>query len=657
MLFISSYLVLSVINKRNDRIYGFLYLLLIAFSQIIFSFEALSLFNAISKNNYLICNLFFLLGSLLIFKKTKAELYIPKIKEELFKIKFALKSDKLLLFCSVCFLLFIILLIINVFFININTGDCLSYYFPRAIKWIEQGSISHFMTHNARELVMPVNFDILYMMHFIFLKTEKYTGIYSFTGYLGAIYVLYMFVKALGFSIRRALWCVLIFSSFSMVLLEAYIPCYELASGFLLISSLFLFFIHVKYDNKISIYFSSLALALAIGVKTIAIISLPALFFLFIVILFVYKSKKIKQTTLLYLLFFTLNFIIFSSYNYILNYIHFKNPVSSEELIILHSFFGGVRGWFCNFLRHLLMLFDTSGLYIDFPSKIAEIFQYKILNFFGYSADDYLSASFPMEYKYMPQLSFYDSVLGICGLFVFIPSLIKAFIKKKFNKKNIITAALSLAFFINLACLSGATVFMKYNNRFMIVFALLSAPVLLYSYSKKTNLYKIIICILIFFCLVLNTGTESLKAIHNGTEKKKINVSEERLIYERMKDMPKGRVALFAKAAHRSPYYFKKLDFKGFRTEQTLLENISEYNLDDYDYIIALQVQTRSNLLLKPADDKLAKEICTYTDKNIKPTDNLDDAVLVFCNVPHEYFARNGFRLLFATPNYVVLKK
>ena len=78
-------MILNVIIKNKKDSSGFLYFLLIAFSQIVLSFEILSLFKLISKNGFFICNIAFFIISAILYIKEGKPLYKNEIKDEIKK--------------------------------------------------------------------------------------------------------------------------------------------------------------------------------------------------------------------------------------------------------------------------------------------------------------------------------------------------------------------------------------------------------------------------------------------------------------------------------------------------------------------------------------------------------------------------------------------
>ena len=307
---ISSYFITSCIMKKEQtNNLGVIYFLLICFSQIILSFELLSLFSLISEKFFIMVNKIIFLSSLVFWIKSSKPIYKPKIFDELKNIIESLKQDKLLSFISICFIVFLISELFVALFFPITFGDTLKYTFTRCTSWIQNGNINHFVTPDTRELIMPVNLEFLYTWLFLFIKKENGTAIFSYISYLGAIYLIYNFLGELKFEINKRLWAIFAFSSFALIGVMAYSPCSDLLLGTLILSSTYLFYIYCKNGNKTAIYFASLAYAIAIGTKTTAIMMIPATSIIFLVFLIQFK-KDIKKSFLLFSIPFLINFLI-----------------------------------------------------------------------------------------------------------------------------------------------------------------------------------------------------------------------------------------------------------------------------------------------------------------------------------------------------------
>ena len=165
-------------------------------------------------------------------------------------------------------------------------------------------------------------------------KSEQGIAIFSYISFLGAIYLIYNILKEFGICIRKRLWAIFSFSSFALVAILAYTPCADIFIGSLILSGIYLFLVFLKENDKTAFYFSTLSIALASGSKTTAIIVIPSIAIMFAIITFKYKKEYFWKITFSYTGLLILNFLIFSSYNYILNFIElcpFSSPKNSPS--------------------------------------------------------------------------------------------------------------------------------------------------------------------------------------------------------------------------------------------------------------------------------------------------------------------------------------
>ncbi len=675
---ISSYLIVPVINKKNRNIDSFLCFLLIAFSQIVLSFEILSLFKSISANGILICNIIFFITSLLLFIKTKSKIYIPNIKDEICKIKQALKTDKTLLFLSVCFVIFLFSQLIVALFFPVTFGDALTYYLPRCTSWIQNGSISHYITPDTRELIMPVNMEFLYTWLLLFTKNETGCGIFAYIGYFGTIYAMWGLLKELSFTVKRRLWSIFVFSSFALVAIEMYTPSADLFIGGLILCGIYLFLKSAKENNKICLYFSSLSFALAAGTKTTAVIAIPSVFLILLTITYLYKRECIKKYISNFILLFLANFLVFSSYNYILNIIQFSNPISCNEQMLLNQFRGGFKGWLCNLIKYGFSIFDTSGLkdFINFNGFISYL-QSLTLGLIGETDKSYTSAYFKRYFEFNSQMSITQCALGIMGLFAFLPSLIKSvklYLKNKLSKRRTIMAALALSLIFNILLFARVMVFTQFNMRYLLTFAVIASPIISYSYIKRTKFYKLLLCLFMFVYLVVIAHKMPVAFINSYIKYKTQNPeigtsflsikSDETDIYNYIISQNDKNIALIASQVNTPNYLIEKIRLHGYKTDKLLLENIEEYNLEKYDFIITNKEMSSSTNIIRFYERINYPEAfvnqCIYTDykqayiydTNVKPA-------MVNCEVPFAYFLQKGFSQINSIylEKYIILTK
>lgn len=669
LVIISSYLIASSLKGGKNN---FIYFMLIVFSQIILTFEMLSLFSLINKGNFLISNFIIFLIALFFYKKINAKLYIPNLKEEYIKIKNSLKLDKTLCLLFICFCCFIVFQLISALFFPITFGDAVSYYLPRCTAWIQNGNIHHYITPDSRELIMPTNMEFLYTWVLLFRKSEMGISVFSYLSYILGIYITYNFLKELGYSVRKRLWSIFVISAFALLGVEMHTPCADLFIGVLILCSIYLFVKAAKYNDNKVLFFASLSYALAVGTKTTAIIAIPSLFIIFLMIIYKYNKNNITKQMLKFCLFFIVNFLVFSSYNYILNFIQFSNPVSCSEQLLLNQFRGGFKGWISNLIKYCFSIFDTSGIVdlINWNGFITYL-QSLALSVFGLTDKSYTSPYFARYFPFNSEISMTSSALGVMGLFAFLPSLIKSI---KYSKKNIILFSLGLTFIFNIFIFSRVMVFTQFNMRYLLTFVVIASPIVVYSYIRKNNLLKILMSIFLFTYLLGIVYKQPMQYVVSYIKyKQNVENSERSFLTMNMeevdicnflKENKIKNVALIINQGRRPVYYIYKARLFGINIDQLLLENIERYNLNKYEYIITNKKEVRSTNIVNFEDKikypALFVSECTYmNNKQETIVDINEKPVVVNCKIPFDYFSIKGFEEL-KTLNlneYSILKK
>ena len=644
MVLVSSYLTASVLSPKTEenKPYGpapFLYTLLIMFSQVVLTFEVLSLFKAITEINVLILNAGFFVSSIILWIKKDKPLYIPQIKEKTKEIWKALKRDKILMIMSFGFLFLMLLVILMDAFLPVTGGDALTYHLNRASYWMHQGSLNHFVISDDRNLVMPINSEILYLWNLLFFKTD--IGLYyiSFIGYIASVFCIFNILEYFNFTKRRILWSIFILSSFASVIVEITSLETDVLIAGLVLSSITLFLYALK-ERKISmLVLSALSYALAMGTKSPAVIAFPGAFLL--MSYFAYKSEKKEfyKPLLAYLVFLFITFMIFSSYNYILNFIDFGNPLGSESARAVHGFRGGIKAFIANYIKYIFMLFDFSGFrYSEYVGEHILNARESLLSFLHIPMD--LGVEMSDNNEINNRLLNVKTGAGILGFLVFLPSLIVSIVLgicKRHSKKLQVVLVFGLMFLINVACLSFSIAYMVFSVRFLTFLIVLSSPVLVLSYIKKTNLVKLLILFFAmsyFLIISTNLSGRGVVDITNVILKTPTLMhARERIrcalyvgfdgknaycyIRDYIQKVPKGsKIALFPDATDNT-YIVDILNSHGYKIDTLLPENAPNYKYDDYDYIIVTKSVLTSTVLLQETKDikttyKLAKNGSAY---------------------------------------------
>jgi len=504
LIFASSYLLTSTIAPKRS-VLGIIYLFLIAFAQIVLTFEILSLFTAIKEIWVLLANIIFTFASIYIWNKKGKQLWgfeLQDIKDFRTRINNSFRLDKSLMWLYVGFCVFIISALILCAIMPITSADANGYHVNRSLFWVLQGSLNHFDIPDVRNLCLPINSEILYSWVLLFVRNDVFLGFFSFVGYLLSIISVYNILGYLGFCTRKKLWTIFILSSLPSVLVQASGTETDIIIAGLVTSSIFLFWYALKHDKKTPIFMSSLAYALAIGTKTTALIAAPSVGIGLIALCVLFK--KYKPFTL-FLGFGLLNFLIFSSFNYILNFIQFHNFMGSESFMLVSKNYYGIKAIAANFIKYIFMFFDFTGF------KWAYYLGPHIL-----SLREFVLSSMHLSYiqdglyttgTNNPNATLIEPMMGagILGFLIFIPCLIWSFIKpifKRNTKKTWFMLGFASLFILNILIISYTLAYMAYSVRFVMFFMVLSSPVLTYSYFNRKNPIKYVVVFFALFYLI-----------------------------------------------------------------------------------------------------------------------------------------------------------
>lgn len=622
MVFLSSFLLASIFASRK-YLTGVIYTLLIAFAQIILTIETLSLFKAISTIGILILNFIILSISIWYWIKKEKPIYKPQIKRFLAQIVSAIKKDKMLAVMAVGLIVFVCVTIFLCFFCPIMSYDGLGYHLNRALVWASQGSLAHFDVADDRNINMAINTELLYTWFFSFIPKNMLLGFFAFAGYLLALSSLYSFMELCGFCMRKRLWTVFLFSSIAGVVTEASGSETDIIIGGLVLASLALFMQGAKKNSLIPIYFSSLAVSIAVGAKTSAFFVVPALALSFICILLKYQRERFWKYSAIFFLCSFINVFIFSAYNYILNFMEFGHFIGSTETRTWHGASGGIKGYISGLIRHSVLLIDFAGFkYSLFIQKYLFEVQNKLLTLLNIPLD--LNVIYTNQDRLNNTLN--DSRMGggVIGTLVLLPCAIIAIIKgvfcgKKF--KNRLLAISGLGLFLSVAVMSACIGFMLFSSRFTITFLMLASPVLVLSYIKSNkNLIKYIILFWVMsYLVVISTHIWSRHFVATTGEILKGKTAREirtnqfcSLSYKYTGKMhfcnlrsllyscPKGsRIGLFAHMGENIAT-IKFMESDGYFVDYLLLENLHKYDIKKYDYLVFTDEKLLSSYIRNP---------------------------------------------------------
>ncbi len=691
-VFITAYFITCIVCSGSEKrkIAGFLVLLVSMFANVILTMELLSLFKAINPANVLVLNTAFLFISGFLWFKKGRPLYRPEVKRTFSRIFNALKRDKILMIMAFGFLFLIFLTILLNILMPVSTSDALAYHLNRAAFWLSQGSLNHFDIADDRNLVMPINSEILYLWVLLFVKNDIGLNFVSFTGYIASVCSVYNILGNLGFCERKKIWTIFILSSFASVIAEISSVETDVLIAGLVLSSITLFITYLKEKKLSFLFFSSLAYAIAMGTKSPAIIAFPGVFLLMAFFAYRKESREFFKTLGIFLGFLGVNFIIFSSYNYILNFIQYQNFLGSESARIIHGFRGGFKAFVANYIRYMFMMFDFSGFrYSEYVGEHITNAKLALLGFLHIPEN--LGVEMPDNNVINNGLLDVKMGTGLLGFLLFLPGTIAAIVvavvrkinKNSISEKTTALMAFGLMFYINIFCLSFSIAYMVFSVRFMTFLVLLSTPVLALTYMKKSNILKLLILFFVmsyFLVISQNLITRSTKDVFRvfSTEKNYDSARDKircalykgykgKMPFCYLRDMirkaPKGIYIGIIPDTQSRLYVVKMLETEGYKIDTILIEKIDSYDFSKYDYLITVNDGITSTVLNNKIEDieikykvnskgeayfdKPQEVSCMYIDNITKylyyPSEKAGKIMASMCYVDKSYFKKKGF--------------
>lgn len=706
VLLSSAFLTLRFENKKFYN--ALCYYFSLVFAQVVVTFEFLSIFSAIKPLNVVIINfLVFVIAAIIWCKKKNLPDFRKDFSAELEKMKFVLNHDKWLNIVSLVFVAFFVVNVFYAFLIPAFDGDAVTYHTARLPYWYQMCNLNHFEIADARALIMPINSEIFYMWAYSFIKSDifvRFLSIFSFVLFLGAARA---FLRELNVSMKVSLWTIFAVTSMYNVMFTVSSTETNLTIVAFIVSSLYLFLYGVKNDKKIPLYFATLAYGLAIGTKTPSVQMLPAFFVTCCVISYCYKKKDFYKPLLFCGGFLVLNFLIFGSYNYILNILEFGNPFSSQALIEHHRFIGGFKGFVSNIIRYAAMFVNFSGIYVPYGSgvqfseaswRIVTALSDLVIALFGIDPD--LGVVLSEKTWFSSGNSFENMLgLGVLGFLVFLPAVVIAFKKIKTSKRNLIIGSIGVGFVISMLILSCSLGYMLFSIRFIMCYVMCAFAVMIYMFMRKKNdgFKKVVAVIMIysmtigFYCFDRKFTPFLLVKLYKAGS---INKFKTELMCENETFIVDSQCCTLVKMTKSDKKPIKVLYFpsdgmdtytighaqdKNFSVDIKLLEKVEESDIDwdSYDYIAVPNIE-ESTYISDKSIDKFRKAVTAYNDGSDGRTPFYDFNDNMFanciydssrqpkikwmtidkkritrshCYFKHSLFEKHGFKFIFRIPN------
>lgn len=500
----SSYFTAALFQSRRPE-NSYLFWILIIISQVILSFEVLSLLKQINIPAFIIFNIIIFAATFLIWNyKNRPALDTDRIKKLYKNIKNALKNDRILFFLLIFFIFASTINLFLAIYAPVNVWDAMSYQVARVAFWIQNETLAHFETSSVRQVMFPPNSDLLLLWIMLFIKRDFLLGMVQYLSCFASILVIYSFLSYLKISTSRILWTIFIFASLPAIIVHSSGTQNHIIPGFLILSSLYLFIYGVFENEKKSLFFSAIALGISIGTKSSVFLFLPGIFIAYLLIAIKKHGRNFYKTAIRYSLYLTAVFILLSSYFYVMNFLEFGHLLGVKSYIHEHTFMGkGIKSFAANLIRYISVFIDFTGIdpcwqtVLSFPVHFARTVLFSML---GLSRSEGLThAGELFNSLVLVNTSTHElrAGLGPLGFLLLLPLLALSAGKYVFSrsKRTFLIGTCGIIFIVFIITISAIMGYEIWNNRYFITAAVISAPVFALSYpaGNKINFKKLFI--------------------------------------------------------------------------------------------------------------------------------------------------------------------
>ncbi|MHB8280296.1 MAG: glycosyltransferase family 39 protein, partial [Candidatus Humimicrobiaceae bacterium] len=361
----------------NDLIEKIIIIFLLNWIQIVISLEILSLFNQIKLIPLILFHVTCALVCLIIafFKKLNLKISFRGLWLKIKNFYTELNLNKV--FKNVM-LIWLLLILITTLFIGItvppNNWDSMVYHLTRAAFWHQNNTINHYFTRISLQTENPINAELGLLWIITFCNSDNLVFLIQWLSFLILIVTLYKILRLLGFDKKISFITIFIFSTLDLMILESNTTQNDLVIASFVLITLFLL-IRILKSDKISFLYLILAgsaFGLFVGTKGYSYLFIPGFFIFYLIY---GKNDFLKFKKFLFLICFCiLGIFLFSSYNFIQNYIDFGNIFSSQKNIDLMRIKGpNWKTFISNISRHLASFYQFKDYDFGFSKFIQKV--------------------------------------------------------------------------------------------------------------------------------------------------------------------------------------------------------------------------------------------------------------------------------------------
>jgi 4-amino-4-deoxy-L-arabinose transferase-like glycosyltransferase len=416
--------------------------------------------------------------------------------------------------------------LVNAFLIIVvhaNNNDSLAVHLARIGYWLQFGSFKPWETANYYQISYPFNAQVQMLWTVLLSGTDQLVEFVQWFSAVFAVVAIAGVGKLLGYNRKQSAFSGLIWASLPLIVLQSTTTQNDLVSSSVVMMGLYFLYLGIKRQKVSAMILSGLALGIALGIKQTVFFILPGLAITLVLIYVKYKQQVIKL--LLYFLVASFcSLLIFGSYIYISNFIHFDNPFGMSEFVDenlnykVEDVFDAV---IINTSRYFYQSIDPTGLPLEWKDDFVRFKQ-------GVFSNVFTKLNIPVEsdksirnhqfsLSEIPLVQEDVSWFGLLGFLLIIFTIIELI--DAIKKKDVLSIGLIL---IACSAFLGIIVFRAtwtpYQGRYMILVIICLSPYfeLIYNGDQRKNHG---IRLIIVFCVVIFALLSIVNVIYDNEGK------------------------------------------------------------------------------------------------------------------------------------------
>jgi len=217
-----------------------------------------------------------------------------------------------------------------------NEFDSLTYHLSRIAYWIQFHTLSPWPTPNLRQTAFPLNGEIGSLWSMIFLRLDLLAGFVQWFSALAAMVSVFGTARLFGRSRTQSAFASLLFATLPMILLQSTTTQNDLIVAAMFMAMMYFFLGGLRGNRPRMMILSGLALGLAVGVKTTAVMALPG-FIVGAAVILLFRRPIPFARIFLWAGACLAGFLLLGAFNFIQNWAHYGHPLGPRDFIRAQS--------------------------------------------------------------------------------------------------------------------------------------------------------------------------------------------------------------------------------------------------------------------------------------------------------------------------------